>query len=456
MTTLTQSIAQFVVKPDFADYTDRLHAAAKTGFTDTIGTMFAGASEPVVDVLLRHYADAAGHDLAPVPFANLSKPAAQAACINGAAAHALDYDDVALSGHPSTVLVPAILALGHVQNTSGRDALNAYVVGYEVWAELIGRESGKYHLKGWHPTGVMGTVAAAAALSYLMRLDVSTSSRAMAIAASMASGLVANFGTMTKPFHAGRAAANAIEAVQLAMQGLTASEDVFEHHAGFLNAISVSGDVDTSSAADQLGTVPRLLEYGLSIKRYPVCYSCHRSIDGTLALIQKYDLKPQDVESVTVTIGAAQASMLRNHRPQTALEAKFSIEFAIASALVQREVGLRQLTDGFVQREQVQQQFQKIQTTINEEPCPLEPAFALNDRVQIRLLTGELLDSGNIRFPLGNALNPMTQEALHNKFADCIETGVRSGARLDVSAQVLYKRLNELESMPSIRGLFVA
>lgn len=454
MSTLTESIAQFVARPDFAENTGRVREVAKTGFIDTVGTMMAGSSEPVVKVLLEHYAHAVSGDLAPIPFARLEKSAAQAACINGAAAHALDYDDVALSGHPSTVLVPAILAQGHVLDVSGQDSLDAYAVGYEVWAELIGREPGKYHLKGWHPTGVMGTVACAAALAYLHRLDSSLSARAMAIAASMASGLVANFGTMTKPFHAGRAASNAIEAIQLAKLGMTATDDVFEHHAGFLRALSIAGDVDTTSAAKQLGRVPRILEYGLSIKRYPVCYSCHRAIDGTLMLASEHDLDPGQISEVTVTMGPAQASMLRNHQPQTALEAKFSIEFAVASALVDREVGLRQLTDEFVLQDRVQDQFQKVHTVINHEPCPLEPAFALNDRVQIKLNSGQVIDSGDIRFPLGNALNPMTAQALRAKFVDCVDTGVRSGAKLELSADELYGRLQHLEAMSSVRGLF--
>lgn len=456
MTTLTHSIAQFVAAPTFATHGDKVQDIATTGFIDTIGTMMVGASEPVVGVLLKHYANISDHLLAPVPFAGLEKPMAAAACINGTAAHALDYDDVALSGHPSTVLVPAILAQGHVLDSSGQDALIAYVVGYEVWAELIGREPGKYHLKGWHPTGVMGTVACAAALAYLHRLDAQASAQAMAIAASMASGLVANFGTMTKPFHAGRAAANAIEAVQLAKLGMTAAPDVFEHHAGFLQALSIAGDPETKQPADALGQDPRILQYGLSVKRYPVCYSCHRAIDGVLSLVDEDDLKPDQVASVTVTLGPAQASMLRNHRPQTALEAKFSIEFAVASALTAREVGLRQLSDEFVQAPQVQHQFSKVQTVINDEPCPLEPAFALHDRVQIQLVDGRTLDSGDIRFPLGNALNPMSSDALRAKFLDCVETGVQSGARLAVSGEALYERVSQLRSLACLRELFVA
>ncbi len=454
MTSLTQSLAQYIASPTFGDAYEDACEVAKRGFIDTVGTMIAGSSEPVVKIVMEHYAAYKEPKEAPVPFAGVLKPSAQAACINATAGHALDYDDVAMSGHPSTVLVPAILAEGHYLGASGEQALRAYIVGYEVWAELVNREAGKYHLKGWHPTGVLGTVACAAATASLHGLDQTQSAAALAIAASMASGLVANFGTMTKPFHAGRAAANGIEAVRLAKLGMTASPDVFEHKAGYLRALTIAGEVDVDSPADQLGGRPRLLEYGLSIKRYPVCYSCHRTIDGMLSLIEQNDLKSDEVKSVLATIGPAQASMLRNHTPQTGLEAKFSIEFAIASALVDREVGLRQLTDDFVQQSEVQEQFAKVSTDIDEKPCPLEPAFAYHDRVQIQTTDGRLLDTGPIRFPLGNAGNPMTDEALRAKFIDCVRTGKSAGASLSIDDETLYQRLKNLENVPSIARLF--
>lgn len=148
-------------------------------------------------------------------------------------------------------------------------------------------------MKGWHPTGVLGTVAVAAAVSVLHQLNEDQASNALAIAASMASGLVANFGSMTKPVHAGRAAANGIEAVRLAKLGVTASPDAFEHPAGYLNALSIEQDADRFSAADRLGQQPRILETGLSIKRYPICYSCHRAVDGMLELVVAHNLTPR-------------------------------------------------------------------------------------------------------------------------------------------------------------------
>jgi len=154
MTGLTQALAAFVSKPTFGNNEQGALAVAKTGFMDTIATMMAGHNEPVVNIVRQFLANTTTPAEAPVPFLGTMHPAAQAAFITAVAGHALDYDDVALSGHPSTALVPAILAEGYVLNSTGLDALRAYVVGYEVWAELVSRETDQYHLKGWHPTGV--------------------------------------------------------------------------------------------------------------------------------------------------------------------------------------------------------------------------------------------------------------------------------------------------------------
>jgi len=266
--------------------------------------------------------------------------AADAALINATAAHALDYDDVALGGHPSTVLVPAVLAEGGRLGASGADALRAYLVGYEVWAELLAREPDAYHLKGWHPTAVLGTVGAAAAIAHLLRLAPEKCRNALAIAASMASGLVANFGTMTKPLHAGRAAACAIDAARLAALGLTAAPT----HSSITPAFSPRSRQWPRRARPpgvRAGQAIAHFRYRFVDKKIPDVLRDHRVIDAVLDLATAHDLRAQDVKRVDASIGVAQASMLRNHSPATGLEAKFSLEFAVASALVARSVGWR-------------------------------------------------------------------------------------------------------------------
>lgn len=463
---LTQALARYVLAPTFGGQETRACAVALTGCIDTLATMLAGQNEPVVRIVRAHLAASGnGPAQSPAPSPRQMLGAAQAAFVNAVAGHALDYDDVAMSAHPSTVLLPAIWAESHRLGASGADLLRAYVVGYEVWAELFSRETAPYHLKGWHPTGVFGVVAATAAVAYLQRADLSPElvARALSIAASSASGLVANFGTMTKPWHAGRAAAAAIDALRLAQQGMTAATDIFEHPAGFLAALSPAGQVDLQRPAS-IGGVPRLLDWGLSIKRYPVCYSGHRVIDGVLQLKAAHGLLPHEVAQVEVTIGEAQAGMLRNHLPVTGLEAKFSIEFDVASALVAGAVGLSQLSDAFTTRADMQALMQRVQVRINPRSCTLDPAFAYADSARISCADGRVLETGEIRFPKGHARHPLSPEELRAKFLDCLAySRLHGDGSSDASSDApssapsegpaLYDSLLAWGQMPDVRAL---
>lgn len=458
MTGLTQAISAFAAAPRFNDGLADACSIARQGMTDTIATMFAGASEPVTKIMIARYPLQAprGGTTAPVPFASGSLPAAQAACVNGVASHALDYDDVAMSGHPSTALTPAILAQGHIQSASGIECLKAYIVGYETWAELASREPDPYHLKGWHPTAVLGCVAATAALANLRKLPQDTGARALGIAASLASGLVANFGTMTKPLHSGRAGALAFEAIELAELGMTAASDALEHHAGFLNAISLNNRVDRESSP-RIGEGLRILQTRLNIKKYPVCYSGHRVIDGVIELARRHSIQPERVARIQASIGAAQASMLRNHAPTTALEAKFSLEFAIASGLINHRVGLAELTDEMATRAALVALYKKVDIRIVEQPDPLDSAFSITDRVVITMTDGSLLDTGDIRFPRGHAELPLAESDLRAKFDECLNVWLeRSSGTPGLSPGNLYGRLSDLATITDIKTLFNA
>jgi len=448
MLELTSALARFCSTPPFSTVPNDAAAIVSSGFVDTAATLIAGRSEPVVNIVREYLADRIGaRGEATVRFGTTRAHAADAALINGTAAHALDYDDVALGGHPSTVLVPAVLAEGETLGATGADLIRGYLIGYEVWAELIGRDADPHHVKGWHPTAVFGAVAAAAAVAALRRLPFEIARHAIALAGSMAGGLVANFGTMTKPFHAGRAASAGIEAVRLALRGMTAAPDAMEHHAGFLSAISPHGRLDLERPADRLGYDLRIRESGLSVKQYPICYATHRVIDGVIDAARRENLHPEQVAAVHAQIGKTQASMLRNHAPQTGLEAKFSLEFAVASSLVAQEVGLAQLNDAFVRRPEVQATMKKVSTATVDTTCPIEPMFAFADRVRIELKDGRAIDTGEIRFARGNAKLPLTSDELKRKFFDCVQSAH------EVDAERIYRQLAGLDSLASVREL---
>src|SRR5580692_2952987 len=285
---------------------------ARLGFIDTIATMIAGSRDEAPQILKQALSPPPGP--ATLYFIGETAPAPEAAWINGTAAHALDYDDVAVRGHPSTVLVPAILAEGEALGSSGRDMIAAYVAGYEVWAELSRRDPGDQRPKGWHPTGIFGAIAAAGACARLRRLDADRATMALGLSASQAGGLTANFGSMTKPFHAGKAAHAGLVSARMAEAGFTAAADALEHPQGFLSAVSPEGQADRDSPA-ALGAPWRIVQNRLSIKKYPACYALHRSIDGMLDLLKDRPLQPEQIARITANISKTRAMILRNHRP---------------------------------------------------------------------------------------------------------------------------------------------
>jgi len=447
MTGLTRQLAEFVSGLAFEKLPQTAVETAKRGAIDTVGVMFAGRDEPVAKFAAELAAAAAGGE-ARVLFDRGFGHSQDAALANGTAGHALDYDDVALEGHPSVVLVPAILAEGERLGASGRDLIAAYVAGYETWGELLERDDDQHHGKGWHPTAVFGAVAAAAAAARLARLDPARTGNALGIAASMAGGLVANFGSMTKPFQAGRAAQSGILAARLAGRGMTASPDALEHPSGFLRAFSPAGRVrvDGELAA---GRDWHIVRQGLNVKRYPVCYALHRAIDGMLAIRSRRAVPSEEVAEIEISLGRTQMVPLREHRPRGALEAKFSAEFAMASALVAGRVGMGELSNEFVNQAAVQALIPKVRVTPVDEADPEDPLFAVSDRVRVKLNDGSMLEGEAVRYALGHARNPIGLDELHAKFRDCVGNALPP----DASAR-LFERLSRLEAQPAVAELY--
>jgi 2-methylcitrate dehydratase PrpD len=447
MAGLTQQLAEFVASLEFTRLPAQAVETVKLGAIDCVGVLFAGRGEPVVRILQKEFGAGRG-DEARVLFTSEKASSPDAALVNAVAAHALDYDDTGIDGHPSVVLVPVMLAEGERLGASGADLITAYVAGYETWAELVGRDADKHHAKGWHPTAVFGTVAAAAAAARLARLDPARTASALGIAASMASGLVANFGSMTKPFQVGRAVQNGIVAARLAAGGMTASPDALEHRSGFLQAVSPQGRVraDGEIAA---GRGWHILRHGINIKRYPVCYALHRSIDAMLELVMRHDVRPDAVAALEVRIGRLQAGMLRHSRPQNGLDAKFSAEFAMASAIMARRVGMAELNDMLVRSAPIQSLMLKVQVTVTDEKNPDEPLFAPHDTVSITLTDGSVLESEPVRYAKGHARNPIGLDELRVKFDDCVASALVPAARF-----ALFQRLLRLESLSGTAALY--
>ncbi|MEK6243146.1 MAG: MmgE/PrpD family protein [Pseudomonadota bacterium] len=447
MNGLTQNLAAFVSSLEFRKIPAQAVETVKRGFIDCVGVMFAGRNEPVVRVLQESLLFPVNGE-AKILFDKGQTTAPQAALINATAGHALDYDDVAIDGHPSVVLVPAVLAEGERLRSSGAELIAAYVAGYEVWGELASRDADKHHAKGWHPSAVFGAVAAAAAGARLAKLDAGRTVHALAAAASMAGGLTANFGSMMKALQVARAAQSGLVAARLAANGFTASPDALEHRGGFLNAFSPAGRVrvDGELAA---GRDWQILKNGLNIKRYPVCYALHRSIDGLMFLNSKNRIKHEDVKEIELSIGKFQAGMVRHSRPQNALDAKFSAEFAAASAVVAGRVGLAELRDEFVRSGAVQALFPKVKVKVVDDPDPDDPLFARSDSVRVTLADGTVFAGEPVRHAKGHARNPVGMDELRAKFEDCVGSALAAPRR-----DALFERLRGLENLPAVGALY--
>jgi 2-methylcitrate dehydratase PrpD len=445
---LTADLAKFVATIDPGAVPARASFGARIGMLDCVGTMIAGAGEEAVKIVAQMVPAYTGNDGAPEIPGGRNLSAGDAALVNGVAAHVLDYDDVGMDGHPSAAITPAILAEGWTLGSSGEEALAAYVAGYEVWALLQELEPGALHERGFHPTAIWGTLSAAAACARLNHLSAEETTNAIAIAASLAAGTVANFGTMTKSLHAGRTAQSGVLAARLAKAGYDASPDVLEHPAGFMRSHSASGNPAVTRGDWRLGETWRLETMGINIKRYPMCYATHRAIDAMLDLAGEHNLDPDSVDEIHVRIGNAQDLMLRNREPKTALEAKFSIEFAMASALVARKVGLKELDDSFVRREDIIDTMRKVKRTTTDERMPDMPPFAPDDRLSIRLKNGAEIAHEPVVRPKGHWQKPLSESELREKFLDC--TDRRLGRK---QAEALFEKLNNLEDVASLREL---
>jgi len=440
---LTADIGKFIAGLRYEHIPADVIPTVCTGFTDCIGVTIAGLSEPVTDIVAR----SVGFPSPPsrvVDFSPPPIPAPDMALIYGTAAHALDYDDTGLNGHPSAALVPAILAEAQEVGADGKAMIAAYVAGYEIWAEFAAREQDSLHRKGWHPSAIHGAVAAAGASAVLRGLNAATAAQAIGIAGSLASGVVSNFGSMTKPFHLGHGAQSALRATRLAQSGLTASSDAIEHDLGFLRAISPHGNVDTASPS-QLGARWRIQKSGINVKLYPMCFGAHRILDAMIDVCEANGVRAIDIETVDVELGEESARILRNALPQNGLEAKFSAQFAIAAAAIAGRCTSEEVSTSFVQRKDVRGFFSKVRIHPIAERDPEDLMRSPFDRVRLTLTDGRSVISQPVKYPRGHFEQGVERKVLWEKFADCT-AGLIDERR---AAQVF----DALQDLPALTGL---
>jgi len=415
---------------------------------DTIAAAIAAAREPACAIVAA--LPAAGGP-AVCWLGTGTVDARSAALRNGTAAHALDFDDVShqVKGHPSTVLFPALTALlDEGRAASGKDLVEAYLAGYYAQALLAGAVGvGAHYRDGWHPTATLGVVGATVAGARLIGLPARQVSHAIGIAATTASGLRANFGSMTKPLHAGLAAANAVQALQLARAGMTASADALSGRDGLLQVFG--RDRPSSATPIAYDGVPRT-----NIKKYPCCYQLQRAADAALALRPQVRERGglQSVRQITVTVEANGAGALKHHRPGTGLEAKFSAPFVIETMLTEGHLSLRQFTDAGVRAWSERPGHPDVILTDAESP-PYGPSEWTDGYAVVAIQTHDRETfEARVDVPHGDYRSPLSLAELTLKYADCVRHGIGAEKASDQDLSAAVSLLRGIAAEPDARA----
>jgi len=444
----TEQLARFASRASYDYIPQQVLAHARLAIIDAVATVFAGLQETAV-VLVR---DAAlregGAGRATVIGTGQTASATAAALANGTAAHALDYDSISLtvSGFVASPVLFALLALAEVEPrpVSGKRLLQAFVAGWETEA-AIARGLGVHHYaKGWHSTATLGHFGAAAAAARLLDLDVDAMRSALGIAASEASGLRTMIGNMTNPFHVGKAARNGVFAAQLARAGFKAEPGIIEHSHGFATAFNGPERFDLALMTDGLGQRWDLVDPGLVIKMYPCCGLVHSAIDAALDLKSEAGIEPQAIARVVVAVHALVPPTMKFHTPSSGYEAKFSLEFCIATALLEGSVRLDHFSDARTRDAALRDLMQRIRMEVH--PDLHDPSTFLEK--EFSEVTIDLHDGRSLRRRVNRIENrgsrgrPATIETIRAKAADCIALSDR--------AQSAARALALLENLPDI------
>ena len=439
------------------DWSELARRRARDAFIDVIAVMVPGAAEEVTRTVFRLAESWGRGDCHSIGFnGGLSAP--MAALVGGTAAHALDFDDNfdPAKAHATAVLAPALLALADARGASGEDLIDAYIVGLQIIGR-VGQGVNPFHRsRGWHATATVGTVGTAAGCARLLGLDTEKTAHAISLSTSFAGGFMSQFGTMTKPLHAGMAAAGAVQAALFAEAGITAGSQTL-HGANGMGTLMVGQDVEELRAlmADKdehgqkvafantdIGEPLHIEKYGLKVKRFPNCGSVHRSLDGLLELREKHGFGPSDVKEIFVRAPAAHLRNLMYDRPTNPMEAKFSLEYGLAVGLLSGNATLADYEPEAIGRSQVTALLPLVRKEYVEK---LESDFPTE--VHVTLASGETV-STSVRMPVGSSARPLSEDQLIEKFDGCV-----AGFMDDARASKVKTMLLSLEREGNVRKL---
>lgn len=452
--TATARIAEFITEVTSEEIPGEARTNGRRAILDTVGVTLAGVGDEGPQIV-RRMLGSNGRGAAVVGTRSRLS-ASDAALANGVAGHALDFDDVtaSMTGHPSVPLLPAALAIGEVTGASGRELLDAFLIGFEVECK-VGRGVGRSHYaRGFHATTTFGALGAAATVARLLKLDQRQTEHALGIAASMAGGLRANFGSMTKPLQAGNAARAGVVAGLLAADGFTGGDSILDGPIGFVRLFSPADDGDIE-AVDGFGDPWEVVDPGISVKKFPCCFVTHRAADAALALRDEHGLAAEEIERIEVHVPKSAFSAsgvigpLIHTRPQTGLEGKFSMEYVVAAAFLDGRLKLSTFEDAAVQREEAQALLRRVATVPDDAPF----AGAESEQYQaVRVITRDGRDVAQlVTEARGGPSAPLDWDELVEKYVDCARQVLP-----EPQVQRSLSMLTDLDEVPSVGELVQA
>lgn len=445
---VSRQMAEFISRTSYQDIPAEIIDKAKQCLLDSIGVAIYGSTFEPSQISLDVVKEAGGKEESTILGTNCKAPSFLAAMTNGIRAHVADYDDVGGLSHPSCVLMPTTLNLAEAKGLDGRSLLTAFVLGNEIGGKQGEVMMWRHYEVGFHSTGTVGTIAAAAAAAKLLGLSPAQTTNALGIAASSASGIRQNFGTMTKCWHAGHAASAGILAALSAQKGYDASPQALDGKIGFIAAFQ--GNTEKAFPTDKLGNPYFLTK--IMFRKYPGCHGTHAAVDVALKLRSQYGFSPQEIEAVECYGRPLMSSVLIYKEPATGLQAKFSLEYCVAAALTLGCLGIAQFTDEAVLNPEVRKTMQKLSVIDDEdiEKLAKDKNLLAPARVKVILNDGQEF-SQMIEEARGGPSDPLSWPEIEDKFLECTSLALPVYQAREVIS--LIHNLEEVENISALTRL---
>ena len=429
---LTHAASTFAATLTFEALPDEAVRLAKRCVIDGVGVALAGSQQPGMQPLRQHIQRMGGVTDSRLLADGEALPVAHAALWFGTAGHAMDWDDTQLAEGPgrpygllmhptmpplaASLSVADYLARQHGETVSGQRLLTAFMAGFEVGCKVAEAIAPSHYMRGFHTSGTVGTFAAAAAAANMLQLDVPQTAQTLGIAASMASGIRANFGTMTKPLHVGRAAENGVNAAMLSQVGFTANDTALDGQWGYLAVAGPGGE--SERVRERFGNPFSLVSPGVSIKPYPSGVLTHPSMDALRSLMEDEQLQPDDVAHVMLCAGSNVLGPIRFQRAMTPLEGKFSFQFLLAAIILRGKVGTAEFTTDFVAGDECQQMQGLIETRFDQGVEDLG-WDKIRSRIELTTKDGKHYTRWADERYRGGPDYPLSDDELEGKLRDC-------------------------------------